>query len=54
VTPALFILLSMAVVVNTLVRAPLESCVGIAIVLSGIPLYLAMKRKMKSAHEHLT
>jgi APA family basic amino acid/polyamine antiporter len=51
VTPALFILLSMAVVVNTLVRAPLESGIGIAIVLSGIPIFLTMKRKMKIAHK---
>jgi len=42
VTPALFILLSMLVVVNTLMRAPLESGIGIAIVLSGLPFYFGM------------
>jgi APA family basic amino acid/polyamine antiporter len=46
VTPALFILLSMVVVVNTLMRAPLESSIGIGIVLSGLPFYFGMKRRM--------
>jgi basic amino acid/polyamine antiporter, APA family len=44
-TPALFIMLSLSVVVNTLVRAPLESGIGIAIVLTGVPVFIAMKRK---------
>jgi APA family basic amino acid/polyamine antiporter len=47
VTPALFIVLSMLVVVNTLMRAPLESGIGIAIVLSGLPFYFGMKKKTK-------
>jgi APA family basic amino acid/polyamine antiporter len=46
VTPALFILLSMLVVVNTLIRAPVESGIGIAIVLSGLPFYYVMKKRM--------
>jgi APA family basic amino acid/polyamine antiporter len=46
VTPALFILLSMVVVVNTLVRAPLESGIGIAIVLTGLPFYFGMRTWM--------
>jgi APA family basic amino acid/polyamine antiporter len=50
-TPALFILLSSLVVVNTLVRAPVESGIGIAIVLTGVPIFILMKNKMKRAAE---
>lgn len=46
VTPALFILLSLLVVVNTMMRAPLESGIGIAIVLSGLPFYFGLKKRM--------
>jgi APA family basic amino acid/polyamine antiporter len=45
VTPILFILLSISVVVNTLLRAPLESSIGIAIVMSGTPAYYFWKRR---------
>jgi APA family basic amino acid/polyamine antiporter len=51
VTPALFILLSSMVVVNTLVRAPVESGIGIAIVLAGVPVFILMKKRMKAAVE---
>lgn len=51
VTPALFILLSSLVVVNTLVRAPVESGIGIAIVLTGVPIFILMKNRMKTAVE---
>jgi APA family basic amino acid/polyamine antiporter len=53
VTPALFILLSLAVVVNTLVRAPLESGIGIIIVLSGVPIFLFMKRQLNATEKKL-
>jgi len=46
-TPALFIILSLSVVVNTLVRAPVESGIGIAIILTGVPVFSIMKRKMR-------
>jgi APA family basic amino acid/polyamine antiporter len=46
-TPALFIILSLSVVANTLFRAPLESGIGIAIVLTGVPVFVAMKRKAR-------
>ncbi len=51
VTPALFILLSSLVVVNTLVRAPIESGIGIAIVLTGVPIFIIMKNRMKAVGE---
>jgi basic amino acid/polyamine antiporter, APA family len=41
--PIAFILASLAIVVNTLVTKPLESVLGLAIVLAGIPLYYAWK-----------
>jgi APA family basic amino acid/polyamine antiporter len=44
-TPALFILLSSLVVVNTLVRAPVESGIGIAIVLTGVPIFMLMRNR---------
>ncbi len=44
-TPILFILLSISVVFNTLLRAPLESSIGIAIVMSGTPAYYFWKRR---------
>ena len=43
VTPILFILLSATVVGNTLFRAPLESGIGVVIVLSGAPAYFFWK-----------
>lgn len=45
VTPAVFILMSAAVVVNTLIRAPIESGIGMAIVLTGIPAYMFWQRQ---------
>jgi basic amino acid/polyamine antiporter, APA family len=47
VTPILFILLSAAVVINTLIRAPLESCIGIVIVLSGTPAFIIWRRRSR-------
>jgi APA family basic amino acid/polyamine antiporter len=47
VTPILFIILSASVVFNTLLRAPLESCIGIAIVLSGTPAYYFWEKRRK-------
>ncbi len=44
ITPILFIFLSAVVVVNTLVRAPLESGIGVIIVLSGAPVYFLWRR----------
>jgi APA family basic amino acid/polyamine antiporter len=45
VTPAVFIVLSAVVVINTFARAPLESTIGTAIVLSGAPAYMFWRRK---------
>jgi len=41
--PIAFILASLAIVANTLVTKPLESVLGLAIVLAGVPLYYAWK-----------
>jgi basic amino acid/polyamine antiporter, APA family len=42
--PIAFILASLAIVANTLIAKPLESALGLAIVLAGIPLYFIWKR----------
>ena len=47
VIPILFIVLSLIVVLNTLVRAPLESIIGTVIVLSGTPAYLFWKKRIE-------
>ncbi len=42
--PIAFIVASLAIVANTLVTQPLESALGLAIVLAGIPLYFIWRR----------
>ena len=42
--PIAFILASLAIVANTLIAKPLESALGLAIVLAGIPLYFIWRR----------
>ncbi|TAM84689.1 MAG: amino acid permease [Acidobacteria bacterium] len=44
ILPIAFILAALAIVVNTLVRTPLESLLGLAIILAGVPLYYIWKR----------
>jgi len=43
VLPIVFILASVAIVANTLMTKPIESVLGLAIVLAGIPLYFAWR-----------
>jgi APA family basic amino acid/polyamine antiporter len=45
ITPMIFIVICLAVVANTLIRAPVESLFGIGIVLTGVPIYLLWQRK---------
>jgi APA family basic amino acid/polyamine antiporter len=45
VTPVLFALAALAVVVNQIVSDPIDSAIGLAIVLAGFPLYLWLVRK---------
>jgi APA family basic amino acid/polyamine antiporter len=47
VVPALFILASAGILVNTLIESPVESLTGIGITLIGIPVYYAWKKKNK-------
>ena len=44
-TPILFVLASSAIVLNTLVTQPSRALVGIAGVLSGVPVYLLWRRR---------
>ena len=45
VTPVLFILAAVAIVGNTIVEQPVQSAMGIAIVLLGAPAYWLWRRK---------
>lgn len=44
VIPAIFILSSAAIVINQIVSDPLESLLGLALVLIGLPVYLIWKK----------
>ena len=46
VTPALFVLASAAIVLNTLVSQPGRALVGLAVVLAGVPAYLIWRRRL--------
>ena len=46
VTPILFILFSLALIINTLITEPKQSLIGILLVLSGIPFYWYFKKRM--------
>jgi APA family basic amino acid/polyamine antiporter len=39
-TPALFVVLAAVLVVNTLIEAPIDSLIGIGLILTGLPVYL--------------
>jgi APA family basic amino acid/polyamine antiporter len=39
-TPALFVVLAAVLVVNTLIEAPVDSLIGIGLILTGLPVYL--------------
>ena len=44
ILPIAFIIAALAIVANTLVSTPIESVLGLAIILAGVPLYYAWKR----------
>jgi APA family basic amino acid/polyamine antiporter len=43
--PALFVLLALGLVVNTLIESPAESLIGIGLILTGVPVYLLFYRQ---------
>jgi len=45
VTPVVFVLAAIAIVVNTLVSQPRQSAIGIGVVVLGVPAYLAWRRR---------
>jgi len=47
ITPAIFILVSLGILVNTLIESPLESLSGLGFVAIGIPIYYYWKHKKK-------
>jgi APA family basic amino acid/polyamine antiporter len=54
VLPVAFSLAALAIVLNTLVRSPREAGIGLALVLAGIPIYLAWQRLSRRASPRLT
>ena len=48
ITPAIFVLFSLVMVVNAIYRAPLASGTGLLVIAAGIPLYLWFRRKEQS------
>ena len=49
VTPLIFIIFSIFIVINTFLTQPIESAIGLIILLSGIPIYLFRSKKSGSA-----
>lgn len=49
VVPALFIVASLAIVINRLRLEPLDSLVGIGLVAAGVPVYFAMTRRRRGS-----
>ncbi|HXV86123.1 MAG TPA: amino acid permease [Gemmatimonadales bacterium] len=45
VTPVLFVLSAVAIVVNTIVAQPVQGLLGLLVVLSGVPAYLVWRKK---------
>jgi len=48
-TPMLFFLIAVAVVVNVFVSSPVKSFIGTAIILAGLPIFALVRRKVKDA-----
>jgi APA family basic amino acid/polyamine antiporter len=48
ITPAIFVLFSLVMVVNAIYRAPLASGAGLLVIAAGIPLYLWFRSKEQS------
>ena len=42
--PGLFVIASAAIVLNALLRDPVPTAAGLAIILGGLPLYVAFRR----------
>ena len=48
-TPAIFVLFSFVMVVNAIYRQPRLSGIGLLLIAAGIPLYLWLTRRAKTA-----
>lgn len=49
--PAFFILLTIALLINTLITSPKESLLGLAIILAGVPAYWLMKKSKQNTSQ---
>jgi APA family basic amino acid/polyamine antiporter len=51
IVPIAFALAALAIVANTLVTRPRESCIGLGIILLGLPIHFAWKHKAVGSHQ---
>jgi APA family basic amino acid/polyamine antiporter len=51
VVPAIFILFCIGLFINTIMTRPREAAIGMTLILSGIPVYLFLKRRYKGTHD---
>ncbi|MCX6565221.1 MAG: amino acid permease, partial [Candidatus Aminicenantes bacterium] len=49
-TPLIFLIIAVSVVINVFISSPVKSFVGTAIILAGLPMYLAVRRKDRTSH----
>jgi APA family basic amino acid/polyamine antiporter len=49
-TPLIFLIIAVSVVVNVFISSPVKSFIGTAIILAGLPVYLAVRRKERTSH----
>jgi len=49
-TPAIFLIISAAVVLNVFISSPVKSIIGTAIILAGLPVYFFVRRKERTSH----
>jgi APA family basic amino acid/polyamine antiporter len=52
VVPAVFIIASLGILINTLIEKPMESLAGLGITVTGIPVYYFWKRMTKKKSNH--
>ena len=50
-TPVLFVLAGAVIVLNTVMTQPIQSAIGIAVVLAGAPAYLLWRRRLRAARD---
>ena len=52
--PALFVLVAVWLVINSIITTPVESLIGLVLIALGLPLYLYFRRKRSKSREEAT